>query len=66
MKVLVIKTESVIPRKVLLEAQKEIEKCAASGILLLDGGYTYEVVDIDMSMLDVLVNPGVEVEGEII
>ena len=48
MKVLVIKTESMLPKHVLLDAQKEIEKCASSGILLLDGRYTYEVVDIDM------------------
>ena len=51
MKVLIVKTEHVLPTDVFYDTYGEIMKQVNNGVLFLDGRYTYEYVEIDHVMV---------------
>ncbi|CVM30641.1 hypothetical protein [Bacillus safensis] len=64
MKILVLKTESRLEKEAKEILREEARKAAQTGIMILDGGMSLEVIEIDKSYpLDGL-NPGVPIYDE--
>ncbi|KAJ0073376.1 phage portal protein [Bacillus altitudinis] len=64
MKILVLNTESRLEKEAKEILREEVRKAAQIGVIILDGGMSLEVIEIDkLSPMDGL-NPGVPIYDE--